>query len=323
MPNNLIPRIATSIQSGLCPGYPLGLGFRGSSLLGRWGGVPHALGYPFTDMEAPGIQLTRRYSTDGRLPVTPNIPPAPTTHWGELKAKKKRFRKKYKPVSPQAMATNWQKPLSSATSEFPYSSDDLFSATGKRKPPSRFIFVDHFPPTTTPADFRFLAHRIGMNPDRIVDIYYRYDKFFCPLHKAVLEFDTTAAAVTYVTKNAHYNLAGVPFRMTFVSGKIDEQRLRPDEIDSASGRSVLVHGFPSQTTVEDVRECFRSYEIVTMAVPGVIRLPTHPPQIQATRYIVHLADNREAERLVREMHNSSYYTSTTGGYHVIKTYILY
>ncbi|KAJ1959161.1 hypothetical protein IWQ62_004722 [Dispira parvispora] len=323
MPNNLILRLATSIKSGLCPGYQVGLGFWGSPFLSGSGGVPLARGCPPTGFKPPAIQLTRHYSTSGGLPVTPNIPPASTTHLGERKGKKKQFRKKYKSVSPQTMATNWQKPVPSATSEIQYSSDDIFSATGKRKPPSRFIFVDNFPPTTTPADFRYLAHRIGMNPARIVDIYFRYDRFFCPLHKAVLEFDTTAAAVTYVTKNAHYKLAGVPFRMTFVSGKIDEQRLRPDEIDNASGRSVLVHGFPNQTTVEDVRECFRSYEIVTMAVPGVIRLPTHPPQVQATRFIVHLADNREAERLVREMHNSSYHNSTTGGYHVIKTFILY
>ncbi|KAJ1986133.1 hypothetical protein H4R33_003531 [Dimargaris cristalligena] len=113
------------------------------------------------------------------------------------------------------------------------------------------------------------------------------------------------------------------------SGMLPEQivddtlQLRPSFINNASGRCVLALGFPKQVTDSEVHQFFSGYEIVESSNAGVIRLPMNPPRIVASRFVIHLSGNREAERVVRETNNKFFTPTTSTGFHPIKTSILY
>ncbi|RKP35011.1 hypothetical protein BJ085DRAFT_29689 [Dimargaris cristalligena] len=180
--------------------------------------------------------------------------------------------------------------------------------------PSRFIIVQNVPPTMIPADFRAIAQRSGMLPEQIVDVYPRYDSNSILTSQVVVEFATRSAASSFLIKNGQHSVTGQVLNMNF---------LRPSFINNASGRCVLALGFPKQVTDSEVHQFFSGYEIVESSNAGVIRLPMNPPRIVASRFVIHLSGNREAERVVRETNNKFFTPTTSTGFHPIKTSILY
>ncbi|KAJ1978804.1 hypothetical protein H4R34_003069 [Dimargaris verticillata] len=118
-----------------------------------------------------------------------------------------------------------------------------------------------------------MIKRTGIDPDRLVDVHIRYNKYLLPVGKAVLEFDSTQSASEFLAKGGQQTLAGQTLRMSSMDRDIDPSRLRPEVIGDAYGRCVLVYGFPKQITDSEMFEYFKSYQLAEQTESAIQRLP--------------------------------------------------
>ncbi|KAJ1927024.1 hypothetical protein IWQ60_003279 [Tieghemiomyces parasiticus] len=162
----------------------------------------------------------------------------------------------------------------------------------------------------------------GIPADQIVDIYFRYDKRFLPLHRAVIEFKSRTSASDYLIRNAKHTLGDKRMRMNFMTKNMSPERLRPTEIGVSAGRCAMVQGFPRSFTLEQVYHFFRGYQLSSTTNQGIVQIHYEPPFVNH-RYVVHLVSAREAERLVRDTHNRRFDGTTEGTLHMLKAQMLY
>ncbi|KAJ1673511.1 hypothetical protein EV182_005090, partial [Spiromyces aspiralis] len=191
---------------------------------------------------------------------------------------------------------------------------------------TRIIKVRNLPKSATIADIKVLA---GSEHATIKDVVLEYDEALRPVGECLIEFTDKGPALDFYIKNGHRLMAGRRLELEFAKeppGKSISD-LRSPLIGPASGRMVLVMGFPSFFNIERARSLFETmFEIIDTTVPAVqeIRYSSLSSEQEGNKvaYVVQAPTEAEAHRISRRLHKYRLWPNTLRWSHTLRARVL-
>ncbi|KAI8993446.1 hypothetical protein BDB01DRAFT_894112 [Pilobolus umbonatus] len=189
--------------------------------------------------------------------------------------------------------------------------------------PTRYVQIDNLPSTVTKEDIMKMAREAFPNGDKniIEVVFLRNDEFNFKNKCVVLMSDIEEGRLLYDYANRR-SVGGNIVKARFL-GKpnssppaIMNPLRRPElvsvtDYESASGRSVVMVGFPKYAKPEHVEGYLRSKNFfpVEGVSENVVKLETKK-QSTVSKFLVKFDSESEAWRCVRTFHNTNYHSYT-------------
>ncbi|KAI9483761.1 MAG: hypothetical protein EXX96DRAFT_559600 [Benjaminiella poitrasii] len=186
--------------------------------------------------------------------------------------------------------------------------------------PSQYVRIKYLPRTVTLEDVHKLAREAFPNGDKqILNVVFERTDEFNMTGRCIVCMSSIDDARRLVEYGHHRTLGGNVLNMDYYGTKktdivkVINKFRRPELVsmhDAArdfSGRSVIISGFPSKTTTENVLGFLRSKNFFPLegAPDNVVRLKTKS-QATVSKFLVKFDSESEAWRCVRKFHNTDF-----------------
>ncbi|KAI8377029.1 hypothetical protein EDC96DRAFT_474210 [Choanephora cucurbitarum] len=207
---------------------------------------------------------------------------------------------------------------------------------GNKVEPTRFVQIDHMPPTSTSEDINKLAREAFPKGDRSID-----EMIFCRNHefnfngRVVVAMASSEDARRLIEYGHRRALGGHIVKMQYMgdgsstNNSIMNKHRRSEltnmaDSTSAAGRSVIISGLPPRTLTEHLLGYMRSknFHPLQGTPDNVLRLATKH-QSTVSKFLVKFDSESEAWRCVRTFHNTDFFFKTTQENFKLKVTVAY
>ncbi|KAJ1827936.1 hypothetical protein LPJ56_001385 [Coemansia sp. RSA 2599] len=173
--------------------------------------------------------------------------------------------------------------------------------------PTRTVRLYNLPPGTTQVDIQY-AIATKKFAASIKSIAFEYDSNLRPIRSCRATFYKKEDAVEFLVHANNSVYVGYTIGAEFVHREIILNAARRQYLGSASGRLVLLYGYPMYVHQHRIRDRYRDYLLVDTNIPAVQPAPQGGQTFLSRRgaFILQFITPSEARRFVRDVHMSTF-----------------
>ncbi|KAK9768152.1 hypothetical protein K7432_001446 [Basidiobolus ranarum] len=197
-------------------------------------------------------------------------------------------------------------------------SPEEFRKANVRGKPSKIITIKNLPPYTTKGDvLNFITSAQHVDVDSIKDMIFYRSSSGVFNGACFVELSNESDAQVIAMAHKKRILDGRTIAVEFT----DKMPYRSRFIGSASGRVVCFTGLPVLFPVPEVKELLRGFKIALDSTERPIESIPVPRNGLSGMIFVKMANEAEAHRVVRQLHNTSLKYNNTG--YTVKAQVAY
>ncbi|KAJ2764327.1 hypothetical protein IWQ56_004530 [Coemansia nantahalensis] len=174
--------------------------------------------------------------------------------------------------------------------------------------PTCVVRVSNLPPSTTAADISCALAPGRARTPRIKSLRFECDFNLRPLRSARAVFFSERDAADFAAAANDCIFAGSRIGAGFVTRGVVPNPTRDKYLGSAQDTVVFLYGYPPHVHQHQIRDYYRTYDIVDTTLPGVQPAPQSGHTFLSRRgaFLVQLATPAEARRFIRDVYGTEY-----------------